>query len=212
MDRREALRLSSILLGGSLSAATITGVLNGCKADTKTADWMPAYIPAAQAATLAELCETILPAGKTPGAKDAKVDRFIDVMLKDVYKPEDGEKFKAGLLQLDQDAQAKFGKSFAKITGEQRVEMVKAMDDALRGKAVTPPAKLQMPANTKEDDVIVAVEKPDQKSFYQMAKELTITGYCTSEEGATKLLKYLPVPGEYKACIPFSEVGGTWAL
>lgn len=189
MDRREALRLSSLLLGGSLSAATISGVLNGCKADPKL-DWTPAFIPAENAWSLAELCETILPKSNTPGAKDAKVDRFIDVMLKDVYKPEDAERFKAGLIQLDTDAKAKHGKSFAKLTSDQRKEMVKAMDDELR--------------NRKEN--------PKDKPFYDMAKELTITGYCTSEEGATKLLKYLPVPGEYKACIPFSEVGTTWAL
>ncbi len=189
MDRREALRLSGLLLGGSLSAATITGVLNGCKADTKP-DWTPAFIPSENANSLAELCETILPAGKTPGAKDAKVDRFIDVMLKDVYKPEDAATFKEGLIKLDADAKAKYGKSFAKITADQRKEMVKAMDDELHNRT----------------------EQPKQRPFYDMAKELTITGYCTSEPGATKLLKYLPVPGEYKPCIPLSEVGGTWAL
>jgi len=188
MDRREALRLSSLLLGGSLSAATIAGVLNGCKADPKP-DWTPAFIPAEQQASLAELCETILPAGKTPGAKDAKVDRFIDIILKDVYKAEEAEIFKAGLIQLDADAKSKFGKTFAKISSDQRKEMVKAMDDELKSRN----------------------ETPKQKPFYDMAKELTITGYCTSEEGATKLLKYLPVPGEYKPCIPFAEVGTTWA-
>ena len=66
--------------------------------------------------------------------------------------------------------------------------MVKMMDDELKN-------------NTGTDN-----------SFYKMVKELTITGYCTSEEGATKLLKYLPVPGEYKPCIPLSEVGGAWAI
>lgn len=189
MDRREALRLSSLLLGSSISAATISGVLNGCKADPKP-DWTPVFIPADQQACLAELCETILPGGKTPGAKDAKVDRFIDIMLKDVYKSEDAEVFKAGLVQLDKDAKSKYGKSFAKISSDQRKEMVIAMDNELKDRK----------------------ESPKQKPFYDMAKELTITGYCTSEEGATKLLKYLPVPGDYKACIPFSEVGTTWAI
>lgn len=187
MDRREALRLSTLLLGGTISASTLSGVLQGCKADPKP-DWTPAYIPQNSQASLAELCETIIPAGKTPGAKDARVDRFIDAMLKDVWKPEEAESFVSGLTQLDTDAKSKYGKSFAKITGEQRNEMVKMMDDELKN-------------NTGTD-----------KSFYKMVKELTITGYCTSEEGATKLLKYLPVPGEYKPCIPLSEVGGAWAI
>ncbi len=189
MDRREALRLSSILLGGTLSAATISGVLSGCKADPKP-DWTPAFIDKDHIQSLSELCETILPAGKTPGAKDAKVDRFIDVMLKDVYKPEDQTNFANGLAQLDIDAKTKYGKSFGRLSSDQRKEMVQVMDDELRNRK----------------------EQPTQKPFYDMAKELTITGYCTSEEGATKLLKYLPVPGEYKPCIPLSEVGGAWAI
>lgn len=189
MDRREALRLSTMLVGGALSAGTIAGVMAGCKADTKP-DWTPAFIPQENQTSLTELCETILPGGKTPGAKDAQVDRFIDVMMKDCFKEEDQATFKAGLAKLDTDAKAKYGKTFGKLTQDQRNEMVKGMDDELRNRK----------------------EAPKQKPFYDLVKELTITGYCTSEAGATKLLKYLPVPGEYKPCIPLSEVGGAWAL
>jgi hypothetical protein len=33
-------------------------------------------------------------------------------------------------------------------------------------------------------------------------KELTILGFFTSEIGATKVLKYTPVPGRYNGCVP----------
>lgn len=188
MDRREALRLSSLLVGGSLSAATIAGVLNGCKADPRP-DWTPGFIAEDQISTLSELCETIIPAGKTPGAKDAQVERFIDAMMKDVFKAEDQATFANGLKQLDTDAKAKYGKTFGKLKAEDRVAMVKTMDDELRNRK----------------------EQPASKPFYDLVKELTITGYCTSEPGATKHLKYVAVPGEYKPCIPVSEVGGAWA-
>jgi len=189
MDRREALRLSAVLMGGSLSAATIAGVLNGCKADSSP-DWTPEFISKDQVSALSELCETIIPAGKTPGAKDAQVDRFIDAMMKDVFKKEDQTTFADGLKQLDVDAKAKYGKTFGKIKSEQRVAMVKAMDDEMRNRK----------------------EQPENKPFYDLVKELTITGYCTSEPGATKHLKYVAVPGEFKPCIPVSEVGGVWAI
>lgn len=189
MDRREALRLSAILLGGSLSASTVAGVMQGCKADPAP-DWTPGFIAKDQVATLSELCETIIPAGKTPGAKDAQVDRFIDMMMKEVFKAEDQSTFKDGLKQLDEDAKSKYGKTFGKIKPEERVAMVKAMDDELRERK----------------------EQPASKPFYDLVKELTVTGYCTSEIGATKHLKYVAVPGEYKPCIPVSEVGGVWAI
>ena len=60
MDRREALRLSTMLVGGALSAGTIAGVMAGCKADPKP-DWTPAFIPQENQSSLTELCETILP-------------------------------------------------------------------------------------------------------------------------------------------------------
>lgn len=189
MDRREALRLSSLLVGGTLSSATIAGVLNGCKADPRP-DWTPQFIAQDQISTLSELCETIIPAGKTPGAKDAQVDRFIDAMMKDVFKTEEQTTFTNGLKQLDADAKDKYGKTFGKLKPEERVALVKAMDDELRNRQ----------------------EQPAVKPFYDLVKELTITGYCTSEPGATKHLKYVAVPGEYKPCIPVSEVGGVWAI
>jgi hypothetical protein len=37
-------------------------------------------------------------------------------------------------------------------------------------------------------------------------------GYFTSEVGATQVLRYDPVPGAYHGCIPFEEVGKTWAI
>ena len=47
--------------------------------------------------------------------------------------------------------------------------------------------------------------------FFKNMKELTVLGFCTSEEGATNFLKYEAVPGAYHGCIPYSEVGAAWA-
>ncbi len=50
------------------------------------------------------------------------------------------------------------------------------------------------------------------KPFFLRMKELTTTGYFTSEIGATKALEYLPVPGRFEACIPLKPGQKTWAL
>lgn len=47
--------------------------------------------------------------------------------------------------------------------------------------------------------------------FFRMLKELTTIGYFTSEPGATVALRYDPVPGEYRGCVPLSEIGRAWA-
>ena len=48
--------------------------------------------------------------------------------------------------------------------------------------------------------------------FFFMIKELTTTGYFTSEIGATQALEYLPIPGKFDGCMPLSPNQKTWAL
>jgi hypothetical protein len=45
-----------------------------------------------------------------------------------------------------------------------------------------------------------------------MMKGLTVTGYFTSEIGATQALEYLPIPGKFEACIPLKPGQKAWAL
>ena len=46
-------------------------------------------------------------------------------------------------------------------------------------------------------------------------KKIIIESYFLTEVGATQVLKYngpSVVLGEYKGCVPFSEIGRTWAI
>jgi hypothetical protein len=42
-------------------------------------------------------------------------------------------------------------------------------------------------------------------------KQLTLLGYFTSEPGATKALRYNPVPGKFEGCIPYKKGDKAWA-
>ena len=48
--------------------------------------------------------------------------------------------------------------------------------------------------------------------FFRTMKELTVVGYYTSEAGATQELRHEAVPGRFDGCIPFAQVGRTWAV
>ncbi|MDG1020396.1 MAG: gluconate 2-dehydrogenase subunit 3 family protein [Emcibacteraceae bacterium] len=50
-----------------------------------------------------------------------------------------------------------------------------------------------------------------EKTFFQEFKELTLVGYFTSQIGAEEELRYEQYPGPYQGCVPFEEVGKTWA-
>lgn len=52
----------------------------------------------------------------------------------------------------------------------------------------------------------------EDKPFFLRMKELTTTGYFTSEIGATKALEYLPVPGQFNGCMPMKPGQKAWAL
>ncbi len=59
---------------------------------------------------------------------------------------------------------------------------------------------------------MVKLSTVNDKPFFQRMKELTVTGYFTSEIGATKALEYLPVPGKFEGCIPLKAGQKAWAL
>jgi Gluconate 2-dehydrogenase subunit 3 len=48
-------------------------------------------------------------------------------------------------------------------------------------------------------------KKEDPTHYFRMMKELTLTGFFTSEAGATKALRYDAVPGKYDGCLPYKK-------
>jgi gluconate 2-dehydrogenase gamma chain len=193
MDRREALKRTAWIMGGVISAPAIAGILKGCTAKP-TIDWKPSFLSQDQATLVTQVAEIIIPKTDTPGAKDAGVPGFIDLMLKDVYSKEDQDRFLEGLKKFDEGAVSAHGDPFVELSAEDQAAFVK-----------------------KTHDEAVEIERgenrPAKRPFILMMKELTMLGFFTSKEGATQVLQYVAVPGAYKGCIPLTEAGNgkTWA-
>ncbi|AUD03180.1 gluconate 2-dehydrogenase subunit 3 family protein [Spirosoma pollinicola] len=66
--------------------------------------------------------------------------------------------------------------------------------------------------DTAQKNEMVKQTMTADKPFFMRMKELTTTGYFTSEIGATKALEYLPVPGQFNGCMPLKPGQKTWAL
>jgi len=81
-------------------------------------------------ALLAELADVIIPTTTTPGAKAAGVEKFIIRMLRDCHSKQDHDSFYAGLAKLEGECNAKFGKLFAQLLPEQKVDFMKAFASA----------------------------------------------------------------------------------
>lgn len=52
----------------------------------------------------------------------------------------------------------------------------------------------------------------NNKPFFMSMKGLTVTGYFTSEIGATQALAYDPIPGKFNGCATYTKGQKTWAL
>lgn len=192
MNRREALQRAAMVLGYTISIPTMSAVLEGCKARPELG-FTPTFFNPDQAALISEVAEIIIPKTDTPGAKEAGVPGFIDLLVKDCYKKDDQDFFLKGLDEFEKGAKDTYGDAFIDLDAAKQVEYVtKVHNEAIE-------------ANRGVD----FRDKP--RPFILSLKEATVVGFFTSEPGATQVLQYDPVPGAYKGCIPLSEVGKTWA-
>ena len=66
--------------------------------------------------------------------------------------------------------------------------------------------------DTKQKNEIVKRATTSNKPFFVQMKGLTVTGYFTSETGATQALDYLPIPGRFDGSWPMPKGQKSWAL
>jgi hypothetical protein len=143
--------------------------------------------------TVVAMIDQIIPATDTPGAKGARVNEFIDLILTEWATPEERKNFLDGLAGIDKQSQALYGKNFSDATAEQQVVQLRAIDDAVMTNRSVRPRH----GNT--------VPKPDSQlegNFWEVFKRITIHGYYTSEVGFKQELKLEIIPGAQHGCNP----------
>lgn len=190
ISRRDALRRLTVVVGGALSAPTVSAVLSGVRAEPAPPGWTPRALTPRQAELLGLLVDRIIPPTDTPGAKDAGVPVFIDKLLDDWVNPDDRARFWRGLAAVDEAMQEAHGVAFSEATSEHQDAMVTRLDrEAIEARR----------ARTRP------------LPFFATLKEWTVVGYYTSEVGATQELRWLAIPGRYDGDLPLEEVGRAWA-
>ena len=199
MDRRQAIKSISLSTGLVISSGTFFSMLQSCQ-QSPTIDWTPRFFSKEDAAALSEIAETILPATDLPGAKDVAAPQLIDLLVKDVFKPEEQEKFAKGFqLYL-----MEFNKAGGRDAQKAFVEKSYAAA-AERGGEFVGLAKSNSAPAGKENEYHRAY-------FMLTVRDLTLRAYFTSEQIGENVLSYDPVPGEFSGCIPVEQVGNIWSL
>ncbi|MEX0719216.1 MAG: gluconate 2-dehydrogenase subunit 3 family protein [Balneolaceae bacterium] len=189
ISRKEALKRVGYILGGAVSAPVALGFLKGVKAEPGLS-WNPDFFNEAQAKTLSIVSDIIMPETDTPAASALGVPKFIEDIVGKIWEPQHQERFMEGFEFFLERAKDDLRMDFNDASEIMQTAFVKKRHRQIFGGDVD----------------------WSQRPFLWSMKELTITGYCTTEIGATQLLQYQAIPGGYKPCISLEEAGGrTWA-
>jgi hypothetical protein len=144
--------------------------------------------------TVLAMIDQIIPATDTPGAKGARVNEFIDVILTDWATEEERKNFLDGLAGVDEQSNNVFGKNFADASRAQQIMLLEAMDDA--SQTIHRRHVRRSTATTEERDPQL------RGDFFTVFKGITVHGYYTSEIGFTQELKEQIIPGALHGCTP----------
>jgi hypothetical protein len=143
-----------------------------------------------QNATVTTIAEAIIPQTSTPGAKAARVNEFIDLILTEWYDEEEKSTFLTGLADVDSRTRELYGKNFVECGEIQQVEILQALDDEVAART---------------EDVRRRRNRPPEKNFFFMIKQLTLVGYYTSQVGFEQELHGEIIPSRHAGCVPLEE-------
>jgi hypothetical protein len=190
MERREALRLMGAasvfsVLSSDLFAATLQAHLAANKAGTLRT------LSPAQNEIVVAMSDVMIPATDTPGAKAAKVNEFIDLILTEWATEEEKKIFLEGLAEADRKANALFGHAFAAASTQEQAAIVQEFDEELatsRNEA--------LPKQVRSWELTLLLP------FFAQMRRLTLVGYYASSIGQEQELKVEIIPGELHGCVP----------
>src|SRR5262245_44202834 len=173
VSRRQALKVIALGVGtaGTLQIMDQTALAQDhaqrrASQETKPEKSRPNFFTAEELATVTIMSDLIIPADeRSPGAKEAGVPEFIDLMVSE--SPEEIKAaWREGLKAIDEKSQRDCSTNFRSATPEQQIALLKEV-------------------SKNESQPKTAAER-----FFRRIKNLTIDGYYTSEIGIHKDLRY----------------------
>jgi hypothetical protein len=197
MNRRKALQKTATLAGASALTPGLLSLLQSCQSQP-TLDWTPAILNSDQARLVSTLVDTILPKTGTPGAIELQVDRFIDLVIANIFDETGQQSILTQMDWFNQKCKDVFGDFFADLSVDARAEVLRIEE-------------VETPKYNKQVWGTPVGEQPPI-GVYRTLKSLALWGYFSSEAIGKNVLSYDPIPGAYLGCIPLEDVGNTWSL
>jgi hypothetical protein len=173
LSRRQALKVIAVGVGtaGTLQIIDKTALARehahrGAPQEAKPEKSRPRFFTAEELATITIISDLVIPTDeRSPGAKEAGVPEFIDLMVSE-SSDEIKAAWREGLKAIDEKSQRDCSTNFRSATPEQQITLLK-----------------EISKNERQP-------KTAAESFFRRIKNLTIDGYYTSEIGIQKDLRY----------------------
>lgn len=172
-NRRDALKTLATGLGAVVSVPLLRSEVEALQKSLPKAAAVHRlrFFTPAQHKTVETITELIIPADdRSPGAKAAKVNDFIDLFVSEA-SDEVKRVWREGLAELDKMSVASAGRPFAQATETEQIALLTEI-------------------SKNESTPFQGTPPPLMDRFFREAKTRTVQGYYTSEIGIHKELQY----------------------
>lgn len=150
-------------------------------------------------ALVSAMAETLMPRTDTPGAIDAQVPKFLELLYDQWMAEPEKQLFDKGLADTDKQALAAHGKIFTDCDVSEQKAVLEKMEEEqgehpwfnFGGASV---------ANDQENI-----------PFMALFKEITVVGFFMSEVGAQQVLRYDMMPGNFDGDTSLDYDDSSWA-
>lgn len=168
----------------ALSGVTAVAALSSCSSTVVDTALVHTY-DAKHQALLRRLVDLIIPDTESPGAIAAGVPEKMErVLLQWMGEPERKE----------------WIEGFTALATELDVNAFLALNPN------------DQAAVLRQWDIAAFGADHQRYAFYRKFKREVATAYYRTEAGASEELKYLATPGDWKPCVPYSDIGKAWAV
>ena len=189
MDRRHLLKGMGVIALYSSFPAVISEFISSCKSNSKPL--RAGYFSDDQFELLQQITNVLLPATSTPGAAEAQVPYFVDLVVKNCMSHDDQQLITKGLAEMnDRD-----GNRFLSLSNAEKQQALKKLDEDA----------FKEGTDSSVGPVTGGPSPYAYSAWFRIIKKLAVIGYFTSQEGMTKALNYVKVPGRYDACVPYKK-------
>ena len=191
MNRREFLQCAAMLAAGTTTIPASWAMNNTQQvflaAQANYIDLKPLrFFSPSQRALVTTIAEHIIPKTDTPGAIDAGVPRFIELMASDWFNAAELQVFMDGLTDL----QSRANGGFTQLSPSSQLTVLEQLEEE------------SADASWYEMGNVLRVWD-DSAPFICQFKELTALGFFLSEVGAKQVLRINPM-GEFNGDIPLA--------